>query len=368
MAGGPDARAVDAAPAAVDQHAVHHQVQDVFPVVHLVVADQDLAEPGTVDLDRRVGLVPLHRGGPAEDQASGAVADHGGSHFPAPRIERDGLLGNACLKEGLGHAPGRPGLLGTGLQNQSDLKRDHRKPEAVDAGRIGGEHHAQHRSVGLVAAHQSSFFSIAATQHIQIQTSRQRAQDIADLVQHVPELGHVHAAHVLGKARGGRLLPDELLGSLSPLSQRQLGRREQAAGLLDPGQKLLGREFAQHLAGPLRTAHVPGHQAGIGLADLGHGLSGGEVDHLLDFQALVGLSPAQDRKVNHAILHFIPGPPCSFSEGPAGASLNKPPPWWRWRSGCRAAARSPRPSSRTRRAAPVLPRPVPETGEGRTPW
>ena len=178
----------------------------------------------------------------------------------------------------------------------------------MDAGRIGGQHHAQHRSVGLVAAHQSIFFSISPAQQIQIQASRQRAQDIADLVQDVPELGHVHAAHVLGQARGRRLLPDEFLGSLSPLSQGQLGRGEEAAGFLDPGQKLPGGNLAQRLTRPLRAAHVPGHQPGIGLADLGHGLSGGEVDHLLYFQALVGLAPAQHRKVNHVILRFLSGP------------------------------------------------------------
>ena len=70
----PDAGAVDAAAAAVDEDAVGHDVEVLLPFVDLVVAQQDLAEAGAVGLHARVALVLLDRGRAAEDQAARATA------------------------------------------------------------------------------------------------------------------------------------------------------------------------------------------------------------------------------------------------------------------------------------------------------
>ncbi len=69
----PDARAVDAAAAAVDEDAVDHDVEVLLPLIDLVVAEEDLAEAGAVRLHARVALVLLDGGGAAEDQAARAA-------------------------------------------------------------------------------------------------------------------------------------------------------------------------------------------------------------------------------------------------------------------------------------------------------
>ena len=70
----------------------------------------------------------------------------------------------------------------------------------------------------------------------------------------------------------------------------------QLAGLLDPLDQLVAGNLAQHVARPLRLAHVALQQAAVGLADLGDRLAGDEVHDLVDFQRVVRLAPAQDRE------------------------------------------------------------------------
>ena len=53
VAARPDARAVDAPAAAVGEHAVDHHVEVLLPVIHLVVAEQNLGEAGAVRLHAR---------------------------------------------------------------------------------------------------------------------------------------------------------------------------------------------------------------------------------------------------------------------------------------------------------------------------
>ena len=56
VAAGPDAGAVDAAAAAVDEDAVDHDVEVLFPLIDLVVAEEDLGEARAVRLHARVAL------------------------------------------------------------------------------------------------------------------------------------------------------------------------------------------------------------------------------------------------------------------------------------------------------------------------
>src|SRR5207249_3254750 len=76
----PDAGAVDAATAAVDEDAVYHDVEVFLPLIHLVVAQDDLAEAGAVRLHARVALVLLDGRRAAEDQAARAVIQHSRPH------------------------------------------------------------------------------------------------------------------------------------------------------------------------------------------------------------------------------------------------------------------------------------------------
>ena len=94
----PDAGAVDAAAAAVDEDAVDHDVEVLLPLVDLVVAEEDLAEAGAVRLHARVALVLLDGGGAAEDQAARAVLQHRGADVAEAGIDGDGLLRHAGLR------------------------------------------------------------------------------------------------------------------------------------------------------------------------------------------------------------------------------------------------------------------------------
>ena len=130
---GPDAGAVDAAAAAVDEDAVGHDVEVLLPLIDLVVAEEDLAEAGAVRLHARVALVLLDGRGAAEDQAARAVLQHRGADVAEAGVDGDGLLRNAGLDERAGHAIGRPRLLRAGLEHEADLHRNDRQPERVNA-------------------------------------------------------------------------------------------------------------------------------------------------------------------------------------------------------------------------------------------
>ena len=67
VARSPDARAVNAAASAIEKDAVGHDVEILLPVVHHVVAEQNLAEARPVHLNARVASIALHRRGAAKN-------------------------------------------------------------------------------------------------------------------------------------------------------------------------------------------------------------------------------------------------------------------------------------------------------------
>ena len=178
---GPDARAVDAAAAAVEVDAVDHQVEVLFPIVDQVVAEQDLAEAGAVGLHVRVALVALD-GGACRRRSCCA------RNWPAPprrrrrRRDRSQIAsgGMPASDERRRHAIRRPRLLRAGLEHQADLHRNDRQPQRVHAGRIRRQHHAQRRRLGLIADHHAAaFHAVAARQDRQVagRASGRRAFD-----------------------------------------------------------------------------------------------------------------------------------------------------------------------------------------------
>ena len=66
----PDARAVDAAASAIEKHAVGHDVEILLPLVHHVVAEQNLAEARPVHLNARIAAITLHRRGAAKNHGA----------------------------------------------------------------------------------------------------------------------------------------------------------------------------------------------------------------------------------------------------------------------------------------------------------
>src|SRR6266566_8925560 len=109
--GGPDAGTVDAAPPAVEKHAVHHDVEVLLPAVHHIVTQQNLAEAWPVDLNARVAFVSHHGRGPPEDHAAAGAPDHFGAYISAARVDGDRLPRHARPEERSRHAIGSPRLL-----------------------------------------------------------------------------------------------------------------------------------------------------------------------------------------------------------------------------------------------------------------
>src|SRR5215471_16028428 len=104
----PDARTVDAPAAAVHVNAIDHNVEVLLPLIDLVVAEEDLAEPGAVGLHPRVALILLDSRGAAEDQAPRTLLEHRGADVTQAGIDGDSLPGYSRLDERGGHAVGRP--------------------------------------------------------------------------------------------------------------------------------------------------------------------------------------------------------------------------------------------------------------------
>ena len=116
-----------------------------LPVVHDVVAEENLREARAVRLHVRVAAIEIHGGLAAEDQAAGHATEHGGADVGAARIDADRLARNAGGEERLGHPVRRPGLLRAGLEDEADLHRNDRQPQRVHARRVGRQHEAEHR-------------------------------------------------------------------------------------------------------------------------------------------------------------------------------------------------------------------------------
>ncbi len=62
------------------------QVQVLFPVVHDVVPQQDLAEPWAVHLDFGIPVIAFNGGQPAEDHRAVAAFDYRRAHLGASGV------------------------------------------------------------------------------------------------------------------------------------------------------------------------------------------------------------------------------------------------------------------------------------------
>ena len=169
----------------------------------------------------------------------------------------------------------------------------------MNSRRVGGEHHAQHRGRGLKAPDDTVFLSITRSQYGEIEAPGQSVQDLLHGGQDEVKLLHVLAAHVLGQAGGRRLVPHELVGSLATIPGRKLGGHEQIRRLRHPVDQLPNRDLPEGVPGPLPFSHVAGDHPADGLADFRQRLPGDEVDNLVHFQALVGLAPTKNGKMDH---------------------------------------------------------------------
>ena len=144
-----------------------------------------------------------------------------------------------------------------------------------------------------------AFIAATARQDVQRQTARQAIQNAFHVREHEMVLGHVELAHVLRQARGGGLLPREIVRGLFAIAQRQGGIEIQVARLLRHLNEVWNGNFPQRVASALGFLHILGEQTGIGLADLGELFTRTEMDDLIHFQAFVRLAPTENRYLDH---------------------------------------------------------------------
>ena len=104
-----------------------------------------------MDLHARIALVTLNGFGAAKNFRALAAVDHFRAHFSSAGINADRFRWHARGKECRRHPVRRPGLLRARLEDEADLQRNDRHPECMDARRIGRQHQAEHRRLGLIA-------------------------------------------------------------------------------------------------------------------------------------------------------------------------------------------------------------------------
>jgi hypothetical protein len=99
MTTGPDPRRVDTTAAAVEEHAVDHHVEILFPSIDLIVTEQDLRETRAVGLHPRIAAIAIDRRRAAKHQALGAGVEYRGTDVAAAGINGDGAARNPGLEE-----------------------------------------------------------------------------------------------------------------------------------------------------------------------------------------------------------------------------------------------------------------------------
>ena len=111
----------------------------------------------------------------------------------------------------------------------------------MNAWRIGWQDGAQHGRLRLITHHDTPRLdAITARQDIQIESSRQRIEDVGHVLEHKRVLLHVRQAHVLGQPRGGRLLMRELRWRLLPIADRNSPFGVMVGGLCQAVHQVIG--------------------------------------------------------------------------------------------------------------------------------
>ena len=95
------------------------------------------------------------------------------------------------------------------------------------------------------------------------QTPGQRHQNVVEVIEHEPELLHVHPTHLLGQTGGCRLLANKVGRCLRSVAQWELRRREELGRLLDHRHEVRNRQIPEDFPRPLGFPHVPATRPGF---------------------------------------------------------------------------------------------------------
>ena len=148
----PDARAIDAAAAAVDVDALDHQVEVVFPVIDDVVAQQDLGEAGAVGLHARVAR-DTARPSPCRQRSSRGrrLASTAAPAAASPGYKPKTSRGTPASMKAETMRYGVHGSCGPGFSTNPSCRGITGSHKRMHARRIGRQHRRQHRRLRLVA-------------------------------------------------------------------------------------------------------------------------------------------------------------------------------------------------------------------------
>ena len=275
----------------------------LFPVVDLILAKEDLAVTGTMHLNARTSRVAIDGGLSTEDHTALTGIHDRGAGLGTAGVYADHFARHPHLEHGLGHAVRRPRLLRSGLENESDLHRNNRKPQCVNTRRVAGQYHTEHRRLRLVAQLATLRIDpIAGTENRKIQPARQGVEDLVHVLENKADLRHVLAAHMLGKSGRRGLLTHEVVGRLRAIAKRQLRISKKLSSLPHTPDEIRARHFEQQLACPSGLAHVPIDEPAIGLTHLANRLTRIKMNDGLLLETVIWLAPTKNRKMLHESL------------------------------------------------------------------
>ena len=297
----PHPRGIDATASTVRQHAVDHQVQIIFPIVNAVVAQNNLAVSGAVDLHGGVALILFDRALATKNHAAVTFGEDCRPHIRTfSRVDRNCFGWNSRLAKGREHPIRRPRFKRARFEDEADLQRDDRQPERVYSWRIRWQNEAERVGLCLVADdHPAPFIPITAPQYLEIETPRECLEDTLHIFEHEAILLHVAPAHVFGKPRGCRLCPGKISRSLHPISHRQRGGTEKCRRLADACDEITRRKIRKNVSRRLRFSDIAPDDSGTGLRDNCDGLPADEMPDLSLLERFVRFSPANGRYFKH---------------------------------------------------------------------
>ena len=301
MAGGPYAGTGNAAPSAVLEHTVGQHLEVVFPVVHHVVAEQDLGETGSVDADGRVASVTLHGGAAPEDEAA-----RGALHDPPPpprrRRDRPRSLPGGSRRQRTPPPTGRgstvlpapasaPGPIRSGITGSQRV---------WTPGEFEGSTHPRTGVCGCQDTGTPRASNPCPAARISRSSPRVSASRTWSILSRTNLFFSMFARHI---ASGNPVVADwertNAPGRLPTVAEGQVRLEVEPGGLSHHGDQIRGGDLAQRRPRAAGAPDVPGHHPGGGLIHLGHRLAGQEMGNGGCFEAVVGTTPAEDGNAGH---------------------------------------------------------------------
>ena len=200
VAWGEDGGGVDAGAAAVGGDRLHDDVEMALPVVGVVVAEEDLAAAGAVDLDIPERGIPPHGGVAAERDGAAGAEEHRVAAVMAGGVEAESLAREAGGDHGLHDAERGERILAAGLEHDRDLHHERGEPERVHAGRVAGQQHAEAPGLREEVNVDPVLPDEAAVKELERHAAGEAGEDGADVGHRGVHLAHVLVAEGMGQA------------------------------------------------------------------------------------------------------------------------------------------------------------------------